>query len=89
MLPRRRRAPGRRRVYRKRRQFAPMRPMRRYQSQVFTETFKCNTNALPAPTCPGVGADGVIAVTSSTQLTPGKFMVRITDIPQVASYANL
>lgn len=60
-----------------------------YQSQVFTETFKCNQQALPGPSNPGVGADGVISVAAGTQLTLGKFMVRMTDVPQIQNYANL
>lgn len=70
----------RRRSNRKRRQFAPSRPMRRYNSQIFTETFKCNNDVVP--TSPGVGTDGVISVLAGTQLTAGKFMVKFTDIPQ-------
>lgn len=60
-----------------------------YQSQLFTETFKCNTVAIPGPTNPGVGADGVISIPAGSQFTLGKFMVRMTDVPQIQNYANL
>lgn len=66
----------------------PIRRRAMYQSQVFTETFKVNTQATP-PTVPGVLSDGVIRIQAGTQFTPGKFMVKITDIPQVQNYANL
>lgn len=59
-----------------------------YQSQVFTETFKANTQATP-PTNPGIGTDGVIKVAGGTQFTPGKFMVKFTDIPQFQNQSNL
>lgn len=54
-----------------------------YQSQVFTETFKANTVALPGPTIPGVMADGSIRIQPGTQFTVGKFQFRMSDIPQV------
>lgn len=60
-----------------------------YQSQVFTETFKANTVALPSPTVPGVLADGSIRIQPGTQFTAGKFQVKMTDVPQIQNYANL
>lgn len=60
-----------------------------YQSQLFTETFKVNTVALPGPTVPGVMADGSIRIQPATQFTVGKFQFRMTDIPQIQNYANL
>lgn len=60
-----------------------------YQSQLFTETFKVNTVALPGPTVPGVMADGSIRILPGTQFTVGKFQFRMSDIPQVQNYANL
>lgn len=60
-----------------------------YQSQLFTETFKVNTNSLPSPTCPGVLSDGSIRIQPGTQFTTGKFQLRISDIPQIQNYANL
>lgn len=76
------------RLRNRRRRARGIRQKSMYQSQLFTETFKCNTQALP-PTNIGVGADGVIKVAGGTQFTPGKFMVKITDIPQIQNYANL
>jgi len=69
---------ARRRIYRK----------AMYQSQLFTETFKVNTQAQP-PTVPGVLADGTIRIQAGTQFTAGKFMVKMTDVPQIQNYANL
>jgi len=79
---RRRRAVRRRYGYR-------IRQRAMYQSQVFTETFKCNTVAIPGPTCPGVLTDGVIRIQAGTQWTLGKFMVKMSDVPQIQNYANL
>lgn len=84
----------RRQIFRRR----PRRALRRgrvirrkamYQSQLFTETFKVNTVALPGPTVPGVLTDGSIRIQAGTQFTVGKFQFRMSDIPQIQNYANL
>lgn len=79
-------------IRRKRRAMKARRIRRRqmsYQSQVFTETFKANTVALPGPTNSGIMADGSIRIQPGTQFTVGKFQFRMSDIPQVQNYANL
>lgn len=79
---------ARSRMQKRRRRQRLVRRRAMYQSQLFTETFKVNTQAQP-PTVPGVLTDGVIRIQPGTQFTPGKFMVKMSDIPQVQNYANL
>lgn len=81
-------------VYRRRARKSMRKPKRRqfrgyrrrnisYSSQLFSETFKCNTISAPSPTNTGVLSDGTIRIQPGTQFTAGKFMVRMTDVPQI------
>lgn len=62
--------------------------MPRYQSQFFTETFKCNTTGA-SPTSTGVNTNGEILVPMPAQTLGGKFAFKMTDLPQYNSYADL